>query len=130
MVDREMDPDHIRELFASFGPVTVRRMFGGAGIYADGTMFALIAGNEIFLKADSHTIPNFERESLGPFSYATKDGRHSIMSYWRMPERLYDDPDELARWARAALETARRSGTRPKDKARRSAARPKMLRKR
>ena len=68
------DPDHIAELFASFRPVTIRRMFGGAGIFADGMMFALVSDGAIFLKADAQTIPDFEREGLGPFSYETKKG--------------------------------------------------------
>ena len=82
-------------------------MFGGAGIYADGTMFALVADGVIYLKADEQNAPAFEREELEPFTYATKDGKRGVMSYRRMPDRLYDDPDELATWARAALAAAR-----------------------
>ena len=51
--------------------------------------------------------PDFEREGLAPFSYATKDGEHKLTSYWRMPDRLYDDPEELARWARARARARR-----------------------
>jgi DNA transformation protein len=106
------DPTHIAELFAVFGPVVVRRMFGGAGIFSDGIMFGLVDDGLIYLKADEHTIPAFERENLGPFTYATKTGTRSLASYWRMPERLYDDFDELARWAAQALESARRTAPR------------------
>ena len=67
-------------------------MFGGAGVFVDGLMIALISDDVIYLKADAETIPAFEREGLGPFSYATKDGEHTLDSYWRMPDRLYDDP--------------------------------------
>jgi DNA transformation protein and related proteins len=107
-VARACDHDFISEIFAVFGPVAVRRMFGGAGLYADGIMFALVADEIIYLKADEHSIPVFEREGMGPFAYG-KAGRRVIMSYWRMPDRLYDDPDELARWAAEALAAARRS---------------------
>ncbi|MGH6804920.1 MAG: TfoX/Sxy family protein [Methyloceanibacter sp.] len=105
-----MAPDDIRELFRVFGAVEVRRMFGGAGIYAEGTMFALVSDGVIYLKADQQNAPAFEREKLEPFVYATRAGRRAVMSYRRMPDRLYDDPDELAAWARAALAAARRSG--------------------
>jgi DNA transformation protein len=98
-----MDPEFIRELFAEFGPVAVRRMFGGAGLYADGVMFGLVAGGLIYLKTDAATVPAFEREGCGPFEYGTKTGKRAIISYWRLPDRLYDDADELARWARQAL---------------------------
>jgi DNA transformation protein len=105
-------PDDIQELFSVFGVVAVRRMFGGAGIYADGIMFALVADGVIYLKADELSTPAFERENLPPFTYETKDGKRGVMSYRRMPERLYDDPDELATWARAALTAAQRTGVR------------------
>jgi DNA transformation protein len=105
-------PDHIRELFAAFGSVTVRRMFGGAGIYAGETMFALAHEGVIYLKADVVNAAAFEREDLAPFTYTTRDGKRAVMSYRRMPDRLYDDPDELAVWAHEALAAARRQAAR------------------
>jgi DNA transformation protein len=105
-----VDPDYIHELFAGFGAVSVRRMFGGAGLFADGVMFGLMSGGEIYLKADAATVPRFEAEGCGPFEYATKTGRRALASYRRLPARLYDDADELAEWARDALSAARRTG--------------------
>jgi len=78
-----MDPDYLHELFAEFGAVQVRRMFGGAGVYADGLMFALVSDGVIYLKADPDSVPAFERESCAPFQYDTKTGKRAIMSYWR-----------------------------------------------
>jgi DNA transformation protein and related proteins len=104
-----MDADYLYELFALFGPVTVRRMFGGAGLFADGVMFGLVARDIIYLKADAHTVPDFEREGLTPFSYAAKGEKRISLSYWRLPDRLYDDPDELAHWARQAVLAAQRA---------------------
>ena len=113
-----MDPEFIRELFTPFRPVTVRRMFGGAGIYREGLMFALVFDGAIFLKVDDASIPDFEREGSRPFVYTRakspgKIGRASL-SYWRLPERLYDDPEDLARWAGRALVIARRKKTTPR----------------
>jgi DNA transformation protein len=107
-----VSPDDIQELFSVFGPVSVRRMFGGAGIYADGTMFALVASGVIYLKADEVNTPAFERENLAPFTYETRHGQHGVMSYRRIPDRLYDDAEELAAWARDALAAAQRTGVR------------------
>jgi DNA transformation protein and related proteins len=104
-----VDPESIQELFAGFGAVEVRRMFGGAGIYADGVMFGLVSDGQIFLKADAAMVPAFEREGGAPFEYGTKSGKRAVMSYWRLPDRLYDDPDELAQWARTALLVAHKS---------------------
>ena len=103
------DPEEIRELFSAFGPVSVRRMFGGAGLFAEGVMLALRIGDDIFLKADAETIPALQAEGSEPFSYQSKAGRRVLNSFWRMPDRLRDDPDELAIFARAALKAAHRA---------------------
>jgi len=104
---KTVDAEFIRDLFQPFGAVTVRRMFGGAGLFADGVMFGLVSGGEIYLKADATTVSWFERECCGPFEYSTKHGKRALTSYWRLPDRLYDDADELAQWARQALAAAR-----------------------
>jgi DNA transformation protein len=110
-----MGPDDIRELFSVFGPVNVRRLFGGAGIYADGTMFAFLYDGMIYLKAGECNAAAFDREALEPFTYTTKEGKRGVTSYRRMPDRLYDDPYELAEWSRDALSAAlqRRARKRP-----------------
>lgn len=102
------DPDFLNELFADFGRVSVRRMFGGAGIFRDGLMIALVSDGEIYLKADAVTVPDFEAENMRPFTYG-KAGKRVVLSYWRMPERLLDDTEELAGWAHKALGAARRA---------------------
>jgi DNA transformation protein len=109
-----VDPDAIRELFATFGPVVPRRMFSGLGIFAEGKMFGLVVGGVIYLKADEVVVADFEREGSGPFTYATKHGRRTLTSYWRLPERLYDDAEELAVWAQRSLEVARRAAAKPR----------------
>jgi len=102
------DPDELKELFSTFGPISVRRMFGGAGIFADGLMIALVSDGEIFLKADDQTIPTLKAENSRPFTYGAKN-RRVVMSYWRLPERLLDDPEELGGFAREALGAAHRA---------------------
>jgi len=113
-----LDAEFIRDLFAQFGPVTVRRMFSGAGIFRDGLMFGLIIRDVIYLKADEATIAGFEREGCAPFTYTRgkSSGRPSqhALPYWRLPERLYDDSDELAVWARQAFEAAERRKLKPR----------------
>lgn len=98
----------LKDCMRGLGPVSVRRMFGGAGIYADGVMFGLIADDTLYLKADEETKCDFESEGLGPFVYEG-GGRTIAMSYWRIPERLLDDPDEMVAWARTALGVAQRA---------------------
>ena len=118
-----MDPEFIRELFAPFGPVAVKRMFGGAGIFRDGLMFGLIIRDVIYLKVDDTNADDFKREGSTPFTYTRgrKSGRPSehALPYWRLPERLYDDPDELAAWARRALAERKKLGPRKLSKRKR-----------
>jgi len=98
----------LEDALSGLGPVSVRRMFGGAGVYADGVMFALVADDTLYLKADDDTKTVFEAEGLERFGY---DGRTKRVDlpYWRAPERLLDDPDEMLEWARIALGVARRA---------------------
>jgi DNA transformation protein and related proteins len=119
-----VDPEFIRDLFAQFRPVTVRPMFSGAGIFADGLMFGLIVDGAIHLKVDETNIADFERESSRPFTYTRGKGSsrptHHALPYWRLPERLYDDPDELAIWAERAFAVAERKKLAPRKRAKRN----------
>lgn len=95
----------LAELLAGMGPVQIRSMFGGGGVFLDGVMFALIADETLYLKADHSTTDAFEAEGMAPFAY-DKKGKAAVMSYWQIPDRLLDDPDELVCWARDALAIA------------------------
>ena len=105
-----MDEDHIREIFAGLGEVTIRRMFGGRGIYHHGLIVALEVDGEVLLKADSVSAPNFEAAGARQWVYdGQKNRRPTAMPYWSIPERALDDADELALWTLSAYEAARRS---------------------
>jgi DNA transformation protein len=113
-----MDAESVCELFVRFGPVSVNRMFGGAGIWSGGLMLALEFDGVIYLRVDEASLADFEREGSTPFVYPRaktpgKIGRPS-RSFWRLPERLYDDPDELAVWAQRALAIAERRKLKPR----------------
>ena len=117
----KMDRDFLIDLFADFGPVTIRRMFSGFGISADGTNFALALRAGLFFRADEQTIPQFEAEGSKPFSYQTRAKTVTVNSYWELPARLFDDSEELSSWARAALAAAQRAALRKRPKARKPA---------
>jgi DNA transformation protein len=116
-----MDRDFLIDLFADFGPVTIRRMFSGYGISADGTNFALALRAGLYFRADETTIPLFEAEGSQPFSYQTSTKTVVVNSYWQLPARLFDDPEELSDWARAALASARLAALRKRPKGRKPA---------
>lgn len=100
--------DHLKGLLEGLGPVSVKRMFGGHGIFRDGLMFGLIADELLYLKADAELAPRFEAENLHPFEY-NKNGKVMKMSYFQAPEEFYEDPEVAEEWALLAWEAARRS---------------------
>src|ERR1700716_2821659 len=116
-----MDRDFLIELFADFGPVTIRRMFSGFGISADGTNFALALRAGLYFRADQHTIPQFEAEGSQPFSYQTRTKTVTVNSYWQLPARLFDDSEDLSVWARSALAAAQRAALRKRPRASKAA---------
>jgi DNA transformation protein len=127
-----MDRDFLIDLFADFGPVAIRKMFSGYGISADGTNFALALRAGLYFRVDDETIPQFEAEGSQPFQYQTRTRTVTVNSYWQLPARLFDDSEELAEWARAALAAAQRAALRKRPKARKaltSKAVPKAARK-
>jgi DNA transformation protein len=95
----------LEDIFSPLGPVTVKRMFGGHGIYLDGLFFAIEAGGEIYLKVDTSNEDLFRKAGSRPFVYESPRGSRT-MAYWLMPEAAHDDPDELVRWCRHALARA------------------------
>lgn len=111
--------DFIKEVLEPFGPVHSRRMFGGAGVFRDKLMFGLIDDEQLYLKTDDRNRPDFEAENCPPFTYVAKGEQRVLMSYSLVPERLYDEPEELAEWARKAFDAALRG----------DAAKPKRKRK-
>jgi DNA transformation protein len=118
-----MDRDFLIDLFADFGPVTIRRMFSGFGISADGINFALALRAGLYFRADEHNIPQFEAEGSGPFQYQQRTTAKTVTvnSYWQLPARLFDDSEELAAWARASLAAAQRAALRKRPKSRKGA---------
>lgn len=100
--------DQVVEQMALFAPVQAKPMFGGFGVYREGLMFALIADEQLYFKADDQTAPVFTREGLLPFTYESK-GKTARLRYHQAPSEVFDDPQRMAWWARLAYECAVRN---------------------
>jgi DNA transformation protein and related proteins len=110
------------ELLAAAGRVAAQRMFGGYGLYCEGVMFALIADDVLYLKADDINRPELERAGSEPFKYEA-EGRRTIMAYWRAPDEAIESRELMAPWARGALAAALRAkAVRPVSRAARAEA--------
>ena len=103
-----MDAEGLKALFEPVGTVSVKRMFGGHGVYADGLFFALEQGGEVYLKADDEAKAVFANAGSAPFVYTAR-GKPMTTSYWRLLASAYDNSDELKRWSELAIEAARRA---------------------
>ena len=99
---------YVRELLAPLGPVAVKPMFGGAGVYLDGLMFALLAYGTLYFRVDDQTEDQFRDAGSEPFIYAGIKGREVSLGYWRAPDDALEGPDEAEPWARLGLEAAMR----------------------
>ena len=107
----------VEERLSGLGVICIKKMFGGAGVYCDGLFFALLDDDELYLKADDETRGAFEAARLRQFTFTAKDGPTMAMSYYRAPESIFDDEDELRRWTGLALEAARRAARKKTAKA-------------
>jgi len=100
--------DFLQEQLAPVGRVTMRGMFGKTGVFCDGVMFGVVTENTLYFRVDDENRETFkEAAAYPPLNYAKK-GALIDLSFWRVPERLFDEPDELMVWARAALAAAHR----------------------
>jgi DNA transformation protein len=105
--DREF-ADQVVGRLLPFGPVAARRMFGGFGVFLDGVMFGLIGFDTLYFKVDDGNRADFEHAGMAPFTYQGKT-RPVRMSYWQVPDDVFDEPGRLAEWAENAVAAARRA---------------------
>ena len=95
---------YLRDLFSELGPVALRKMFGGQGLYHDGLIIGLVIGEELFLKTDAATVGAFEQAGGHPFVYRGK-GKPVTMSYWLPPAEAMESAQAMRPWAKLAYET-------------------------
>jgi DNA transformation protein len=108
MVASDDFAEFLRDQLAPLGRIIMRRMFGKTGVFCDGFMLGMVRDNTLYFRVDDDNRTAFkEAESFPPLDYQKKGGTIDL-SFWRAPERLFDEPDELVIWARAALAAARR----------------------
>jgi DNA transformation protein len=108
MVASDAFAEFLREQLAPVGHITMRRMFGKTGVFCDGVMLGMVTENTLYVRVDDQNRATFkEAESFPPLNYEKK-GCTIDLSFWRVPERLIDEPKELVTWARAPLGAAHR----------------------
>lgn len=104
---------YLRDLFSELGPVILRKMFGGQGLYHDGLIIGLVIGEELYLKTDAATVGSFEQAGGHPFVYQGK-GKPVTMSYWLPPAEAMESSQAMRPWAKLAYEAAVRKNSEKK----------------
>ncbi|WP_420968036.1 TfoX/Sxy family protein [Bradyrhizobium sp. B120] len=119
--------EFLREQLASLGGITMRRMFGKTGVFCDGVMLGMVTDNTFYVRVDDQNRETFKEAAASPPLNYAKQGATIDLAFWRVPERLFDEPDELVVWAQAALAAAHRVAAkraRPSTPARKPRTRP------
>ena len=106
----------VQEALEPMGTVSLRKMMGGATLYLDGTIFAIIVDDELWLKADAESDSRFDSEGCERFSFTMKSGKVESMNYRRAPADVHDDPEAMQRWAELAVEAGLRGAAKKKPK--------------
>jgi DNA transformation protein len=124
MVASDGFAEFLRDQLAPLGCITMRRMFGKTGVFCDGFMLGMVRDNALYLRVDDDNRAAFkEAQSFPPLNYQKK-GSTIDLAFWRAPERLFDEPDELVTWARAALAAAQRVAAKKEPRTRRRKLEP------
>jgi DNA transformation protein len=96
--------DFVTEQLSVLGSVSSRPMMGGYCLYCDGFVFALLAGNALYLKADDRNRAQFENRGLKPFRPFDGPG---TMSYYEAPPEIFEDPDAMRSWCAGSIDAGR-----------------------
>jgi DNA transformation protein len=106
--------DWVAEALAPMGTLSHRRMMGGATLYLDGTIFAIVADDMLWFKADGASDAIWDAAGCPRFTYSMGEGRTGSMNYRRAPDDVHDDPEAMQHWAGIALQAGARAPQRPK----------------
>ena len=107
---RPIDPftEHVIELMPVPDEVIPKRMFGGLGLFREGTMFAIIFEEKLYFKTDDTNRGKFESNSLPALTFEKKDGKTISMSYYLCPEEAFQRQDTMSPWAKSAIDASLR----------------------
>jgi DNA transformation protein len=96
---------YLHEVFAPFGIIQIRRMFGGFGLYHQSLMFGLVVDDTLYLKVDADSKPAYEKLQRAQFKFE-RLGKIIKMSYYQAPDEIFEDADQATLWARRAYKAA------------------------
>lgn len=108
----------LHDQFELFGPIAIRPMFGGAGVFRDGLMFGLVVDETLYFKAGAENRDDFERMGMKPFTYQ-RNSKPASLGYFEVPADILEDPQEMREWAEKAFAVALAAARRKRSKKKR-----------
>jgi DNA transformation protein and related proteins len=106
--------DWVAEALAPVGVMTHRRMMGGATLYCDGTVFAILDDDALWFKADATSDTVWDEAGCARFTYTMGEGRSGTMNYRRAPDDVYDDAEAMREWGTLGIAAGQRAPVRKK----------------
>jgi DNA transformation protein len=103
---------YILDQLSRWGGVSVRRMFGGAGLYREGKIFGVVADDVMYLKVDDSNREDYLKAGSAPFNPYPDKAKTTVMSYYEIPPEVLENPDELAKWAQRSLAIQKQASAR------------------
>jgi DNA transformation protein and related proteins len=94
--------DYLRDQLGSLGEVTLKRMFGGAGVFLNGKVFGIISDDTLYFKVDDYNRVLYEKagaQQFKPFPH-----KEMLMPYYRVPDCVLEDAEDLCLWAHSSIE--------------------------
>jgi DNA transformation protein and related proteins len=116
MAVSESYKDYVLDQLDQMGYVTIKKMFGGAGIYYDGLIFGLLADDALYFKVDDSNRSDYEQAGMEPFK--PFDDKPMVMPYYEVPIDILENRLVLLEWARKACIASRNSLSTTKKKKR------------
>ena len=80
--------------------VVCRAMFGGYGLYQGNVFFGILYKGRLYFKTDSTTLQAYRERGMKPFRPSAK---MTLKTYYEVPVEILEDEDQLAAWARQAI---------------------------
>lgn len=99
--------EYVADQLSALGQVTIKRMFGGAGLYFEGRMFGLLDDDTVYFRVDDETRSEFIARGMGAFHPVRSDPKKVSLNYYQVPAEVLEDSEQLVAWAERAVKASR-----------------------
>ena len=86
------------------GEFETKRMFGGLALLCQGSAFAKIKHDKVWLKVDDSNLSSFESYGMSQYTYGKDNSRK--LNFHETPIEVIEDRDKLKSWAKRSIEIA------------------------